>query len=68
MRTAKTAQADLSLHWMHSNFVGFVMRRLKYFARKATSLKLEQKFNDRRKSGIKNYLIYNKKSSLPSEE
>ena len=34
MRTAKTltrlgAQADLSLHWAHSHFVGFVMSWLK---------------------------------------
>ena len=26
------AQADLSLHWMHSHFVGFVMRRLKFWS------------------------------------
>ena len=24
------AQADLSLHWAHNHFVGFVMRRLKF--------------------------------------
>ena len=24
------AQADLSLHWVHSHFVGFVMSRLKW--------------------------------------
>ena len=34
MRTAKTlirldAQADLSLRWAHSHFVGYVMSRLK---------------------------------------
>ena len=30
MRTAKThdAQADPSLHWTHTHFVGFVMRQL----------------------------------------
>ena len=25
------AQADLSLHWVHTHFVGFVMLGLKYF-------------------------------------
>ena len=37
MQTAKTliklgdAQADLSLHWAHSHFVGFVVLQLKLF-------------------------------------
>ena len=30
------AQADLSLRWAHSHFVGFVTRRLIYFSRKQT--------------------------------
>ena len=30
MWTAKTGQADASLCWAHSHFVGFVMRRLYY--------------------------------------
>ena len=29
------AQADLSLRWMHSHFVGFVVRRLEYIVRSA---------------------------------
>ena len=28
--TGRNAQADLSLHWAHSHFVGFVMSRLRY--------------------------------------
>ena len=28
---AKVTQADLSLRWVHSHFVGFVMSRLKYY-------------------------------------
>ena len=49
MRTAKTlidwadAQADLSLRWAHTHFVGFVMSRLNYFhAQEKAQLNLVQ--------------------------
>ena len=38
------AQADLSLHWVHTHFVAFVMRRLIFFCLLSRCLKSEGEF------------------------
>ena len=45
------AQADLSLRWAHSHFVGFVMRRLKFCKKCIRPVWLESSLSARRKLG-----------------